>query len=191
MAKAAVKAKLIKVFCESCLRQFSQDCVICHGLKYYLWDPKSLLCYLASGEPMLTVNEAGDSVTVFRNRPQERTQRSVSGDPGRLDLSLLAASAVAASEPLLSSIQPPLTEMLSTIQRWVEADSRRKWKMWLEDGWNCCLWQNRHRGPGIHITHSDPAGCVGECYRRILAIELGISPLESADTNSCNPCLHD
>ena len=58
--------KLVKVFCESCIRRFAVDCIICGGTRHYLWDPLTSLCYMPSGAPMLAPDDTGETVNVVR-----------------------------------------------------------------------------------------------------------------------------
>jgi hypothetical protein len=60
---------LVKVLCESCLQHPDDFCIICCGSKFYLWNPASRRCYLATGEPMLARNGSGKLVSVERQAP--------------------------------------------------------------------------------------------------------------------------
>lgn len=128
------------------MRHPQGNCAICGGSNYYLCDPETTLCYTSNGEPLLAMNEDGELENVVREASHPRVGAE-------------------------SDVPPELETMLAIIENWVSLDKRRKFKLWIENGWNCCLWVNRNSEKSLSVSRQGLVDCVKEAYWKILTLE--------------------
>lgn len=118
MINAKTKEDLMRVICTFCDTGSSEsgsECDICHGYRYFLWDPDSYRCFTAELDEVTLEDESGTAIPVLR-------------DP----LVSLA-------------YQRSVEVLLNEIEEWVRSSPLRKWKLTLDsDGWHACVWFNRY-----------------------------------------------
>jgi len=72
-----------------------------------------------------------------------------------------------------------LVTMLRFIELWVAESAVRKWKLWVDGGWNCSVWPDRYKDKPQTFTSDDPERCVADCYKFIMTIIA--NPAEPVD----------
>jgi hypothetical protein len=129
----------IKVICEACINNYSADCVLCSGSRYYFWDPSSCLCYSGDGQLIQIQDENGDALSVIRKHRYDEER------------------------------QPDFNTMINFIELWVSETPKRKWRLTFdESGWQGCIWFNRFKKICFETSDMNIEKCVYKTYLEIL-----------------------
>jgi hypothetical protein len=136
------KTSLVKVICEACMQYQDTECILCHGQRFYLWDPNTLLCYAFDGSQIVAAAEDGGKLPVTRQ------------------LNTLASGADDALD---------MQTMIEFIELWVSETPVRKWKLTFdENGWHGCVWFNRYKKTCFETHDAHLINCIKLSYKEII-----------------------
>lgn len=73
-------------------------------------------------------------------------------------------------QTLMAAKNLDVATMLRFIELWVSEKPVRKWKLWIEKGWNCSVWPDRHKDKAQTFSAEDPERCIADCYRFVMTL---------------------